>query len=147
MYSRIVITLDGSPIAEEALTRAVEMAKLTKAPLHLVRVADVHSVERSVAAGAAFDYVAMGELIDAEIEEATKYIAAKSEELVAQGLKVTSAVLTGPVTRAILDQQKRGDLIVIASHGRTGLSRWFLGSVAEEVVRHATVPVLLIRHQ
>ena len=147
MYSRIVVTLDGSSIAEEALARAIEMAKLTKAPLHLVRVADVHSVERSVATGAAFDYVAMGELIDAEVEAATSYIAAKSEELIAQGLKVTSAVLTGPVTRAILDQQKRGDLIVIASHGRTGLSRWFLGSVAEEVVRHATVPILLIRHQ
>jgi nucleotide-binding universal stress UspA family protein len=147
MYSRIVVPLDGSELAEEALVEATEMATLTKAPIHLVRIADVHSVQRAVAAGTAFDYAGMATLIDDEINEAKRYISEKSGELTGQGFSVTSNVITGPVSRAILDQLKSGDLLIIASHGRTGITRWFLGSVAEEVVRHASVPVLLTRHQ
>jgi nucleotide-binding universal stress UspA family protein len=104
-------------------------------------------VQRAVAAGTAFDYAGMATLIDDEINEAKRYISDKSSELTGQGFSVTSDVITGPVSRAILDQLKNGDLLVIASHGRTGITRWFLGSVAEEVVRHASVPVLLTRHQ
>jgi nucleotide-binding universal stress UspA family protein len=54
-------------------------------------------------------------------------------------------VLRGYAAAAIISATQEGDLIVMASHGRTGVRRWFLGSVAEEVLRQSTVPVLLIR--
>lgn len=147
MYKRIVVTLDGSEFAEDALEHAVQLANLTKAPIHLVRVSGAHSVERAVAAGAATDYIAMGQFIEDEVKEAERYIASKAESLTQQGIQASGVVINGPVERAILDQLQTGDLLVIASHGRHGIARWFLGSVSEEVVRRSPVPVLLIRNK
>src|SRR5687768_16841707 len=65
--------------------------------------------------------------------------------IVAVDLTVTSEVRRVDVDRAILAHPRPGDVIVIASHGRGGPACWFLGSVAEDVIRNATVPVLLIR--
>ncbi|MEJ7839051.1 MAG: universal stress protein [Thermomicrobiales bacterium] len=147
MYSRIVVTLDGSEFAEDALVHAVGLAKLMNVPLRLVRVSGAHSVERAVAAGAATDYIAMGQFIEDEVKEAERYIAAIANDLTAQELQVTGTVENGPVIRSILEQVQTGDLLVLASHGRTGIARWFLGSVSEEVVRRSPVPVLLIRNK
>jgi nucleotide-binding universal stress UspA family protein len=58
---------------------------------------------------------------------------------------VTTEVAEGPTSRILVGHSKPGDVIVMASHGRTGMARWFLGSVAEEVVRRSAVPVLLVR--
>jgi nucleotide-binding universal stress UspA family protein len=146
MYSRIVVPLDGSGVAEEALAHAREFSRLFDAPLHIIRVADAHTLERVAGTGIGLDYVAVGALLEEEIDDAKAYVAAKVEELSDEGMNVTSDIVTGPVSRSIVDSLKAGDLLVMASHGRTGISRWFLGSVAEDVVRHAPVPVLLVRH-
>jgi len=146
MYSRIVVPLDGSQIAEEALVQARELAKMLQVPLHLVRVADAHTLERVAGTGIGLDYVAIGALLEEEVADAKSYIADRVKELSDEGLTVSSAILTGPVSRSIVDSLQEGDLLAMTSHGRTGISRWFLGSVAEDVIRHATVPVLLTRH-
>jgi nucleotide-binding universal stress UspA family protein len=146
MYSRIVIPLDGSELAEKALSHAIEFSRLLNAPLHLVRVADAHALERVAGTGMGFDYIEMSSMLEDELDAARTYIEAKAEDLLKQGHTVTNTVVTGPVSRSIVEQLRSGDLLVIASHGRTGISRWFLGSVAEEVIRHSPVPVLLIRH-
>ena len=147
MYSRIVVPLDGSKVAEEALVQAKELARLLQVPLHLVRVADAHTLERVAGTGIGLDYVAIGALLEEEVTDAKTYIADRQKELRDEGLTVSSAIMTGPVSRSIVDSLETGDLLVMTSHGRTGVSRWFLGSVAEDVIRHATVPVLLTRHQ
>lgn len=147
LYARIVVTLDGSDFAEDALVHAVGLAKLMNVPLRLVRVSGAHSVERAVAAGAATDYIAMGQFIEDEVREAERYIAAIADDLTAQELQVSGTVENGPVVGSILEQVQTGDLLVLASHGRTGIARWFLGSVSEEVVRRSPVPVLLIRNK
>jgi nucleotide-binding universal stress UspA family protein len=67
------------------------------------------------------------------------------KRLEGEGFTVTSDVRVGPVAQAILDDVQEGDLIVMGSHGRSGLRRWVLGSVAEEVLRHAKVPVLMVK--
>lgn len=146
MYSRIVVPLDGSDVAEEALRHAKEFARLFNAPIHIVRVADAHALERMAGTGTGLDYVAVGALLEEEVDDARSYIATKAKELGSDGLTVSHDVVTGPVARSIVDALQTGDLLVMASHGRTGISRWFLGSVAENVVRHAPVPVLLVRH-
>ena len=68
-------------------------------------------------------------------------------DLTAEGYRVTAESCTGPVPETILEyaQEIRADIIVMSTHGRSGLARWFIGSIADKIVRGATLPVLLAR--
>lgn len=145
MYRRIVVPLDGSDLAAEALVHARELAQRLSAPLHLVRVVDAHVLNRIGSTGLAFDYGAVTELVEEEDQDAAAFMDQQITTLRDEGLTVTGAVVHGPVASSIVASAEADDLIVMASHGRTGLRRWFLGSVAEEILRQATVPVLLLR--
>lgn len=145
MYHKIIVPLDGSDLAAEALVHARELARRLDLPIHLVRVVDAYVLNRIGATGLAFDYGTVTELVEEEDQDATAFIDQQVATLRREGLDVTGAVVHGPVASAIVASAEPDDLIVMASHGRTGIQRWFLGSVAEEVLRQATVPVLLIR--
>lgn len=145
MYNRIIVPLDGSDLAAEALVHARELAQRLSAPLHLVRVVDAHVLNRIGATGLAFDYGAVTELIEEEDQDAAAFMDQQIAALKDDGLNVTGTVVHGPVASSIVALAEADDLIVMASHGRTGIRRWFLGSVAEEILRQATVPVLLLR--
>lgn len=145
MYSKIIVPLDGSDVAAEALVHARELARRLSVPLHLIRVVDAYVLNRISATGLAFDYSAVTELVEEEEQDATAFMNQQVDQLKGEGLDVTGAVVHGPVASAIVASAAADDLIVMASHGRTGIRRWFLGSVAEEVLRQATVPVLLLR--
>ncbi len=145
MYKRIVVPLDGSELAEQALQQAKELSKKVGSPLHLVRVVDTYRTQALPATGMALDYSMLSELAEEEIEDAKTYLEQKVTELRNEGMEVTGDVLHGPIARQIVAAADKGDVIVMSSHGRTGIKRWFLGSVAEEVMRHANCPVLLHR--
>jgi nucleotide-binding universal stress UspA family protein len=145
MYERIVVPLDGSDLAERALPHAGELARLTGSPIHLVRVVDVSHLVRYGAYGLAVDRAAYEQAFDPEESASRAYLARIERDLVDRGLTVTQEIRRGPVRHELTATTRPGDLVVMASHGRGGIPRWFLGSVAEEVVRHATGPVLLIR--
>lgn len=145
MYRRIIVPLDGSDLAGEALVHARELAQRLSVPLHLVRVVDAYVLNRIGATGLAFDYGAVTELVEEEDQDATAFMDQQVAALRNEGLDVTGAVVHGPVASSIVASAEGDDLIVMASHGRTGIRRWFLGSVAEEVLRQANVPVLLVR--
>lgn len=147
MYSRIVVPLDGSELAERALTTAEEFARLLKAPLHLIRVIDITRLEGRGLSGLAIEYVGPGLLVEAEEATARAYLDAMVTRLESQGLTATSDVRYGFASHEIVAIAAVGDVIVMATHGRSGVKRWFLGSVAEDVIRQAPVPVLLIRVQ
>jgi nucleotide-binding universal stress UspA family protein len=82
----------------------------------------------------------------AERKSAEGYLEATAERLRAQGIRAKTQVVRGPTADAILDaaHAEKGTLIALATHGRTGLGRWLLGSVAEKVVRASELPVLLL---
>ena len=145
MYNRIVVPLDGSELASEALVEAKELARRLDVPVHLVRAIDPAMINRVGSVGLGFDYTAVDELITEEENDASIFIDAQVEALNNEGFKATGVVLRGYAAAAIISATEPGDLIAMASHGRTGVRRWFLGSVAEEVLRQSTVPVLLIR--
>jgi nucleotide-binding universal stress UspA family protein len=145
VFDRIVVPLDGSELAEQALPAAEELARLSDAPLHLIRVVDLARLERYGAYGLAVEYAGFDMVATEERQVAEQYLAEMATKLGERGATVTTEIVDGPTTRVLVGATKPGDTLVMASHGRTGMSRWFLGSVAEEVVRHATVPVLLIR--
>lgn len=145
MYDRIVVPLDGSEFANISLIHAKTLARRLDVPIHLVRAIDPTVINRVGATGIGFDYSAVDELITEEEETATTFIDERVEALEADGYSVTGVVLRGYAAAAVNSTTEEGDLIVMASHGRSGVRRWFLGSVAEEVVRQSSVPVLLIR--
>ena len=147
-YERIVVLLDGSQLAEAAIAHAETFARVTGAPLHLVRVVDTPSLTRVGVVGLGIEQAALSAAlsrIETERAAATAYLAAIRERLVERGLVTTTTVVTGEVVPALLGAVRPRDLLVMTTHGRTGLARWFFGSVAEAVIRRSPVPVLLVR--
>lgn len=144
MFTRIVIPLDGSGIAEQALDTAREMASLTGAPLHLLRVVDPFDYQRASLTGMFIEGEMVAQALADEEEQARHYLEQISRGLEQALPSVTIEVVRGQPVTAILHISRPGDVVVMASHGRGGLLRFFLGSVAEGVIRRATVPVLLI---
>jgi nucleotide-binding universal stress UspA family protein len=144
MYARVVVPLDGSELAEQALTDAEDLARLAMAALHLVRVVDPTRLDHF-----GLDQLVAASTLGEKIEEAERAATAYLEDIAARlrerDLTVQSEVRRGAPAAEIVAVANPGDLIVMLTHGRSGLGRWFLGSVAEAVVRQAPVPVLLVR--
>ena len=138
MLRRILIPLDGSPLAEEAIGMAAAIARASKAQIDLLMV------HEPLFTGVRDDFTWTEKQIVAE----QKYLLQMASELLTgAGLASQETLLRGQpadliVTRAL---DCGADLIVMTSHGRTGWSRAWLGSVADAVVRHSHVPVLILR--
>lgn len=137
MFKKVLVPLDGSLFAEQALSKAAIIARKLEAAVHLVLV---HP--RIPYAG--FEDVPWYTEDSAGEREYLASIAAGSS---LSSLAVTSTVLRGDPAPTICTEARESgsDLIVMASHGRTGLSRTWIGSVAHDVIRHSGVPVLLVR--
>ena len=143
MFNRIVVSLDGSQLAEEALPPAIEFARLSGATIHLVRVVDDAWLVRSSTLGMSVTPDAAGATLIAESEDATRYLAAMREHLAETGIPITVETRRGRAADEIRKSVADGDLLAIASHGRSGFSRLALGSVTEDITRHMHTPVLL----
>ena len=149
MYQRILVALDGSRLSEAALPQAEGLAQALKAELRLVRA--VVPATAALAAGQPMDGPVPVDLIEeaaeSETVDAHSYLAAQEQRLRDGGLSVTAEVVEADPAEAIVGRAREhnSDLIVMATHGRSGLSRLVLGSVAGEVVRNSHLPVLLVR--
>lgn len=141
--ARIVVPLDGSPLAERALPAAAMLAADLGVPIHLIRVLEIDAVRAQVQAGihVASAYLHSQETVQRRAEE---YLAERAQELRDQHLAVTSEVLLGSPGATLLDAIRPDDLVVMTSHGRGGVRRWLLGSIADKLVRAAAGPVLLV---
>lgn len=145
----IMVPLDGSPLAEAALPYAIELARRFDAELHLVRVAEtpeVYALLRAHGQAAASGDV-IAEIAQQMIDDASAYLGEVSERLRSEGIRVESHVLEGLAIEQLLafERERQPDLVVMATHGRGGLSRVIFGSVAEHILREGNVPVMLIR--
>ncbi|MFN8535400.1 MAG: universal stress protein [Dehalococcoidia bacterium] len=145
MYDPIIIAVDGSELAEEAIPHGAAMARDFNAEILIVRAVEMPHEYYDVA-----PYMSprvSEEMIDETVRQAEEYVAATAENLRERGLTVHGRIRLGDPATTILEaaDEHRGGVIVIATHGRSGLTRWAMGSVADRVVRHAPIPVLLIR--
>lgn len=132
MQSTILVPLDGSPLAEHALPYAEHLAKVTSARLILCRALSATKLQPTEIVGA--------------VDEAHAYMQVVADQLTSRGRMVDTTIPWGEPADEILDQVRsvRADLVVMATHGRSGLGRWLYGSVADEVLRRASVPILLV---
>jgi nucleotide-binding universal stress UspA family protein len=138
---RIVVATDFSPGSDAAMAHAFALAATLGAAVDLVHVLDPALLTAPAALGAMPLFDAQG-LMD-EIDEA---LATRSRQATDAGLVCSSDSLEGfPPREIVRHAEKTGaDLIVLATHGRTGLAHTIMGSVAERVVQRATCPVLVI---
>jgi nucleotide-binding universal stress UspA family protein len=147
-FRRIVMPLDGSERAEAALPVAADLARTLGIPIRLVRVVDPAMAVAQLGGigfpGAPISAELCQQVLDDVREEARQSLAAAAARLVGRGVQTTWAVIDGSPYFAIADATEPGDLIVLTSHGRSGVLRWALGSVAEKLVREAPVPVILV---
>lgn len=144
MYQRIMVAIDGSATAELGLKEAIRLARDQKAQLAIIHVIDV-----VIAYGA-------GQWVGGYVEDTRKF----SQQVVAQARKLaqdagiepeiqTPEIVTSGYhvadTVAQLAREWKADLLVVGTHGRRGVSRMLIGSVAERIVRVAPCPLLLVR--
>ena len=139
MYTRILLPLDGSDMAERAVPFAVAQAERFRAQLILLRAVEPLLVSHSLAA-----------LDDARHERmdwARDYLESVATGIRERGIQVKIVVTEEAPNVAITQYAETNevDLIVLCSRGHSGPSRWLMGSVADRIVRGANVPVLLVR--
>jgi len=142
-FKRIIVPLDGSRFAEGALPYAQMLAGFSGGQIELVRVA-VHPSSYVYVS----DPTTLASLYDSDRAHCEAYLQDVAERIQRESsLKISTTVLEGPVADALLDHAAaaQADLIVMSTHGRSGMERWLLGSVAERVMRGAKMPVMLIR--
>jgi nucleotide-binding universal stress UspA family protein len=136
MLKTILLPLDGSPLAERALPYAATVARRAKSRIVLVEAVQARSLPGA-------------DRTDAQVEvtdRAEENLRRVANRLAADGVTAEPHVYYDDPAHAILDlaARQRADLIVMATHGRGGFERMLYGSVADQVLRHATVPVLLV---
>ncbi len=146
MYKKIMVPLDGSELAEcvlphvEAISKGCEVKDVV-----LVRVVEPLDLQPDT-------YMALSgdELLRIESgrkSEAEEYLKKATKQLQESVIRVRSEVLSGKTAESLAEYASKNgvDLIVIATHGRSGISHWYWGSVAERVLRSTCVPVLMVR--
>ncbi len=142
MYKKILVPLDGSELAKRALDETEKLANCFGAEIVLFEVVPFMPIYGSP------ELVTPLIVDEKQKEAAEKYLVNLSEELKKKGFKATAVVRTGQqVAVEIIDfaNESAADLIVMCTHGRSGISRWVLGSVALKVLTRAETPILLIR--
>ncbi len=138
MYDRVLLPTDGSAGMERVIDHAAELARVHEATLHALYVADTASLA-DLPMESSWDGVTTA--LEREGETALDAV-----ERRVQDLDVRTSIVQGSPSRDIVEfaEDEECDLIVMGTHGRAGVDRWILGSVAERVVRKSTIPVLTV---
>ncbi len=141
MYKRILVPLDSSALAEQALPHALAIAERFQAELILLRV--LVPLPRPPTA----TVVALQRAEEASVRFVREYLERLVADVQERDIKVKMATPVGRPHMQIVQyaETNQVDLIVMSTRGQSGLSRWLMGSVADRVVRGADVPVLLVR--
>lgn len=145
MYKTILVPLDGSKRAETILSQVEQMSQCFDAKVIFMQVIEPYYV-------VADPYGAMAPNVDAfeqQAREAEIYLDALHKKFDEKGIETKQLVEHGPIVETIISvaEREEADLIAMASHGRSGLSRVFYGSVAAGVLQRVDRPLLLIRSQ
>lgn len=153
MFQKVVVMLDGSELAEQVLPHLEEVIRGHESDVHLLSVAPPPT-PAAVAMAEIYPAYVTTDFLAGEAEERervqqelSRYLAGVAERLRSQAASVQTVVRSGHAAEEILRyaEETQANLIAMSTHGRSGLSRWVYGSVADKVLRGAECPVLLVR--
>jgi nucleotide-binding universal stress UspA family protein len=141
MYKHVLIPLDGSALAEQALPHAIAQAKHFRAELVLLKVVEPLAHARGMSLSD------LEQIRQQAHTWAGEYLDSLAGDIQEQGVLVQKVTIDGRPHTGIVEfaEANRVDLIVMSTRGQSGLSRWLMGSVADRVVRGSTAPVLMVR--
>ncbi len=141
MYKKILVPLDGSALAEAVLPHAQALAKSEGAEIVLLSVPLTPNLEFLARSPGLANQV-----IEASEKETEEYLIAEEAKLTKEGMKVSHIMREGPIPEMILKvaDEVHADVITMSTHGRTGMQRFLMGSVADRVVHYSHIPVMLI---
>lgn len=157
MYTKILLPVDGSPLSSEAIPHAAALAKLSGGEIVLLQVVDSEAQMISQASGVTIEPLPAGQItveiareaVEAQRRSAQGNLEDARRRLEAEGVKsVSLEIRQGSAGDVIVDtvEDLGCDVVVLATHGRSGLKRALLGSVADHVARHTpSASVLLVR--
>jgi nucleotide-binding universal stress UspA family protein len=145
MFNKILVPLDGSELAE-CVFPYVEDIALKRASL-VEAVFVVERYEMPLHGGVVFDEDNLEQIERSARKAAENYMKTAKKRLFSKGIDINTVVLEGKIADTLVDYAANNgfDLVVMATHGRSGLARWVVGSVADKILHYSTVPVLLIR--
>jgi nucleotide-binding universal stress UspA family protein len=145
LINHVLVPLDGSELSKLALPAGEELSSKLKVPITLFQMATTVRLYNDVSgSGPYIDYTRVN---DDEKKHAVSEMGLLEQELKGKGLNVKSIVTTGSDAAVeIIELCKKSgtDLVVMSTHGRSGLGRWVFGNVAEKVLRHGETPLLLV---
>lgn len=145
MFNTLLVPLDGSAQAEQALPLASRIARHAGSTLLLLRVINpTNDVRMFVTEPLA---LAPDGTMEPDLLDAAAYLARLATTPELSDVKLSLGIVSGIAASCILDiaQEQQVDMIVMRSHGYTGAKRWMMGSVAQKVARHSPIPVLIVR--
>jgi nucleotide-binding universal stress UspA family protein len=145
MYTNILVPLDGSPFAESALPHAAALAGKFACKITLITVFETPHVYQAHLNG---DDGVLNDIHQGALRQASDYLDEVKSNLDAEGLSVDIIVREGDNIPALIletTEESGADLVVMSTHGRSGLDQWRFGSVAQRVARHCSVPVVLVQ--
>jgi nucleotide-binding universal stress UspA family protein len=145
ILTKALLPLDGSKVGEAALPYVEDLAARLKTEVVLMQVVE----PKYVAIGAEpWDYSPYrAEWISAMEQSARAYLTGIEQRLKAKGIAVSSRIESGAAADKVIEvaEQTSVDVIAMSTHGRSGLARWALGSVADKLIHSASIPVILVR--
>jgi nucleotide-binding universal stress UspA family protein len=146
MFKRILIPLDGSELAERSLPVALPIAQAQGSELILMRVPLAEKMMTSYPAE--YSLLWPEQSLQLSRKMSTDYLQQVLAEHASSGVPIRAMVVDGDVAGGIVDtvEEEQADLIIMTTHGYSGLTRWMLGSITERVLREAHCPVLAIRN-
>lgn len=145
-FHHLLVPIDGSPTADKALDEAIRLARSSGAKVTLLHVMDALSHMTGFESGRHY----AEQILPLMRSAGENLLAQAGQRVLAQGLQVECVLITegpGRVFEHVADHARNNnvDLIVVGSHGRRGIGRALLGSDAEQIIRYAPVPVLVVR--
>lgn len=143
-YKHILVPLDGSELAEVALMDALALARLSLAEVTLLKA--LLPTEGVIEIGA-HDAIYVDKIWQINKKQSLEYLESVRDRINNEPIKIHVAVEMGPAAETIINYARKHfvDLIVMATHGHSGLKRWVYGSVADKVLRGSFLSVLLVR--
>jgi nucleotide-binding universal stress UspA family protein len=140
---RILVPLDGSPVAESVLPMAEALARRFKASLVLFRAITPPAVTGPMPEALAY----LPDVVDLLEADAERYLGRIADDLAREGLKASTMVTVESPVSGIVNAASdvKADLVALATHGRSGVARWVMGSTADAVVRRTGLPCLVVR--
>ena len=147
MYKNVLVPMDGSELAECVLPHVETVVKgCGTKKVTFIRVVEPVVLPIGIG-GEYFNAQVMTEMEEYETSSAQNYLDEITEKIGYEGVTVEAKLLQGRAAESLIDYAlaNKIDLIIIATHGRSGISRWVRGSVANHILHSATVPILMIQ--